>query len=563
MDLAFRRWCSPRVVLGCAVVACVGLVYFYPLTLRAPLLDPDEGLHASIAQEMVEHGDYLVPRFCGEPFRDKPIVYFLAEAASLRLFGMNEAAVRLPGVLFSLAGCLTTALLAWRLYDREVAAYALAAALTLVLPVMLTQSPAHDIALVPAINLLALCFWEQERATTRGGLWRWLIGGVFCVAMALLTKGLIGVAVFAVGIGLYAVATRSLTWRLAARSAFVLACGAVLASPWFLIMESASPGYLKYYFIERHLMGFLTEGETHGKAAWYYYVAPVLGGAMPWLLYSMATVWQLRQDDRRTRESRATILMAAWFVGGFLFLSTANSKLLTYSLPLFPPLAILAGVAFARFFRGTLAPLVRLAVAMSFRLACLFGIFGPVVTLMVFDYFLDAPSPLSAYALAVTAGLVIGAAWLTFERGRHQMAMAVGMFWFPILFVALANGPFLLCAERHSQQSLAEAVAAMNPRPERIVMIGEETGSLMFYLPRDARTWYRAGRIQETDGRTLDRLAVLPGNWIVAIKDKELDRTSYADEVRRLAPGLVGNFRIVVPAKVDLAKFPNSESILR
>ena len=104
MDHASRR------LLLLAIVACVAMIYLYPLTLPTPLLDPDEGLHASIAQEMVERGDYVIPRFCGEPFRDKPIVYFVAEAASLRLFGMNEAAVRLPGMLFSLLGCVTTGL---------------------------------------------------------------------------------------------------------------------------------------------------------------------------------------------------------------------------------------------------------------------------------------------------------------------------------------------------------------------------------------------------------------------------------------------------------------------
>src|SRR3972149_6584955 len=122
MDSAARR------LLLLAIVACVTLVYLYPLTLPTPLLDPDEGLHASIAQEMVEHGDYLVPRHSGEPFRDKPIVYFAAQAESLRLFGMSEAAVRLPGVLFSLLGCVTTGLLAWRLFDKEVAGDGFAAA---------------------------------------------------------------------------------------------------------------------------------------------------------------------------------------------------------------------------------------------------------------------------------------------------------------------------------------------------------------------------------------------------------------------------------------------------
>src|SRR6267142_5025111 len=108
-----------RSLLLVAIVACVVGIYVYPLALRTPLMDPDEGIHATIAQEMVERGDYVIPRYLGVPFRDKPILYSAAQAVSLRIFGMNEAAVRLPGVLFALLGCATTTLLARRMFDAE------------------------------------------------------------------------------------------------------------------------------------------------------------------------------------------------------------------------------------------------------------------------------------------------------------------------------------------------------------------------------------------------------------------------------------------------------------
>ena len=54
-----------------------------PLAANAPLFDPDEGLHAAIAQEMVLSGDYVTPTFLGEPFLDKPILFFWSEALSL------------------------------------------------------------------------------------------------------------------------------------------------------------------------------------------------------------------------------------------------------------------------------------------------------------------------------------------------------------------------------------------------------------------------------------------------------------------------------------------------
>src|SRR5213592_1294526 len=82
-----------------------------PLAANAPLFDPDEGLHAAIAQEMVLRGDYVTPAFLGEPFLDKPILFFWAEAASLRVFGPREAAVRLPPLLFGVLGMIGVAAL--------------------------------------------------------------------------------------------------------------------------------------------------------------------------------------------------------------------------------------------------------------------------------------------------------------------------------------------------------------------------------------------------------------------------------------------------------------------
>src|SRR4051794_23887310 len=175
-----------RSLLLVAIVACVIGIYMYPLALPTPLMDPDEGIHATIAQEMVERGDYLIPRFLGVPFRDKPVLYSAAQAVSLRIFGMNEAAVRLPGVLFALLGCTTTALLAWRMFGTESVLYVTLASLTLVMPAVLTQSPAHDVALVPFINLFILSFWEQESANNARRRWIWVSVMSASVALALL-----------------------------------------------------------------------------------------------------------------------------------------------------------------------------------------------------------------------------------------------------------------------------------------------------------------------------------------------------------------------------------------
>jgi 4-amino-4-deoxy-L-arabinose transferase-like glycosyltransferase len=534
-----------RRLLLVAIIASIVLIYIYPLTLPTPLMDPDEGLHATIAQEMVERGDYLVPRISGEPFRDKPFLYFAAQAASLRMFGMNEAAIRLPGFLFALLGCATTALLARRLFDAETALYAALAALTLVLPVALAQSAAHDIALVPWINLLVLCYWEQENATTASQRWRWVAGGAVCVALALLTKGLIGIAVVTSGIAIYAVVTRSLSWSLLGRCMVVLLAGGALASPWFLRMEHVSPGYSYYYFVQRHFLGFVTEGQEHGDVPWHYYIGPVLGGAMPWLAYAAAAVWQLKYDATRKSFSRPTLLLLCWFLGGFLFLSVAGSKLLTYSLPLFPPIAVLAGLAFRRFFHRELAPIIRRTFIASFRISSFFGMIAPVAALLFLHYFLEAPSPPAAYAVALLASALMGVAFVLFERDRSRTSFAIGMLWFPVSFVCVMAWPMQHLAEVNSQRSLEREVSSAEHLPQQLLLVGERVGSFMFYLSPAQRKWFQAGRVREAEPHELLGLIPTPPGTTIAVSKKVVRYSKRSQAILELNPPLAGKFYVI------------------
>jgi 4-amino-4-deoxy-L-arabinose transferase-like glycosyltransferase len=541
------------------VIVCAVAIYVYPLALRTPLLDPDEGVHARIAQEMVERGDYVVPHFGGQPFRDKPFLYSAAQALSLRVFGMNEAAVRLPGCLFALLGSVTAVLLARRMFDAEAALYTALASLTLVLPAILAQAPAHDIALVPWISLIVLSFWEQEQCGDARKRWRWVAAMSVFIALAFLTKGIIGVAVVASGLGLYAIVSRTLSRSLVVRCSIALIAGGLLASPWYLAMEHASPGYLYYYFIDRHVLGFLTEGQDHGAAPWYYYVGPVIGGAMPSLLFATAAVLQTRLDSAK-QGNRATLLLACWFIGGFLFLSVAGSKLVTYSLPLFAPIAVLAGVGFHRFFHAELSPIIRRLFVNTFRFASIAGVVSPVVVLLTLHKIFGASAPVPAYCVALLASIAMAIGLLLFERQHGRAALAIGTLWFPILFVCLMTWPVQTFAEVNSQRSFAAMLNASDKMPQQVVLYGQRVGSVLFYLSPENQKWCEAGRIREALVDELPALVPPPEDTIFAITNKELKRNKMVNEFRQFKPRVVGPFKVITgePENIHVATKPSS-----
>src|SRR5436190_10862099 len=82
-----KRWRIGLVTAAAAV--CVSVTVFVRLG-HPPLYTPDEGRNAEIAREMKENGAWLVPRYDGLAYLDKPSVFFKLVAISLALVGDNE-----------------------------------------------------------------------------------------------------------------------------------------------------------------------------------------------------------------------------------------------------------------------------------------------------------------------------------------------------------------------------------------------------------------------------------------------------------------------------------------
>ena len=331
---------------------------------------------------MVARGDFIVPRFLGSPFYDKPILFFWAQAASIAAFGSTTWAARLPGVLFALLGIWTTGWLAGVLLGRDsgFASTSLGASAirdstlaagcyaTMALPFMLAQAPVHDIALVPFVNLALGWLW---RARLKAGVLSLEpISAGIALGLSMLTKGLEGVAIVGVGYGLYLLLARALTPRLVLQGVVVLAIAVLVALPWYLAMNAREPAYLRYYFVDRHLLGFATDTQRHGERPWWYYAPLVLAGAIPWIVWPCGT--GLKGLSHKVANRSSLLLPWTWLLGTLVLLSLSGSKAITYLLPAMPSIAILAAASIAslRAWRT-----VAMATAMAYTVA-LFAI-GP------------------------------------------------------------------------------------------------------------------------------------------------------------------------------------------
>jgi 4-amino-4-deoxy-L-arabinose transferase-like glycosyltransferase len=548
-----RRLVAALAVLGAAL-------FLFPLVVRHPLIDPDEGLHAAIAQEMVERGDYVTPRFLGEPFGDKPVFFFWALAGSLRTFGFTESAARAPGLAFGLLGAITTGWLAGAMLGRRGGWLAGIFYATLALPIGLMQMPVHDLALVPFTNAALLALWRAARTPRTRGVLAWSLVAGACLGGAVLTKGLSGVAIVGLAHLTVLLIERRLRVVVVLGGILALATAVAIAAPWFLAMEDAHPGYLEYYLLERHVLGFTTETQRHGKSDWYYYAPVVLGGGLPWVLYAAFSLrrWRAPGADAESDRRFGDATRVAWslLVTGTLFLSLAKSKLLTYALPVFPAIALLGAVAWLAWAARRDPHPTRWFGRMPIVQAAIGALILPVALVFAPAKF---PVPHVGWLWLVAAAVAAG--WWIAARlvwRRLEVAATLGAVLMAATIVVAQAVLVPPVAAVTSAQDLAQAVNRWGRFPPELWMVEQRSGSLVFYLDPALRRELTAQRVLQLSSPQVPEQEPVPGTR-VAVTNADATRLEHYVPLDGLPYERAGHYRIYDGPRLLHADAPRND----
>ncbi|MBK5298163.1 MAG: glycosyltransferase family 39 protein [Vicinamibacteria bacterium] len=523
----------PRVALALLLAA-----YVLPLAVPVPLMEDDEGLHAAIALEMVERGDWTVPRLMGEPFLDKPILYFWMQAASLAALGPSEFAVRLPGTLMAVLAVAAIGWFACAMFGGTVGAWAAFGYATMLLPYAVSLAPLHDVAMVPLVTTAVAAFWHARHASSGGALAGWTLVAGVALGLSMLGKGLTGVGLVGIGTAAWVLWSRALSWKLVVAGTVALAIGAVIAWPWYAAMERAAPGYLHYFFMERHLEGMTEATQRHaGRPFWYY--LPILAvGAWPWLLFAARRVRQPLGDGER--------LLWCWFVANLVVLSLAGSKLATYLLPTLPAVATLAAVRLTRSLVTGEDARWREAVSKVSA-----GVTATLPLLAMLALVLGKWPPLPAWAILwasvplVVFGLTLRARG-RITSGPAQLALVTAA---TMVVAALVVRP--LVADRLTARNLAEYLNRSATLPSKVWVIDEGIGSLVFYLRQDLRRTLTTRQIEHVSRFSLKDVEG-PPDALVAVASDRIPGVARAIGLGPVTIPPEGTFLVVPIATLDL-----------
>lgn len=336
----------PRRVL--ILLAAVFLVVWFGNLDYRKLIRPDEGRYAEIAREMAASGDWITPRLNGIKYFEKPPLQYWAGATSFRLFGEDEWTARLWPALTGFFGVALVFFAGRRLFGP---AAGLCSAVVLASSagyVGIAHMNTLDMGLTffMTATLIAFLLARQPGADARTGR-NWMLVAWAAAALAVLSKGLVGVVLPAAVLALYMAIERdfALLRRLhwGAGGAIFLA----IAAPWFVLVQLANPEFASFFFVREHFDRFLTQ--VHRRVEPWWYFLPMLAiGMWPWLTVlppAMARAWRRADEAADFHPARFLLIWTAFI---FVFFSLSSSKLPSYILPIFPALALLAGATLAR-----------------------------------------------------------------------------------------------------------------------------------------------------------------------------------------------------------------------
>lgn len=296
-----------------------------------PLLDPDEPVYAETALEMIKSGDFLSPQIFGNYWYDKPPMYYWLVALSQMLFGVNEFAARFPAALMACGVAVMIYISASNLFNEKAGFWSALILTSCVQFFYMGKAAVTDTTLLFFMTGAILSFAHKKY---------WLM--YVCMALATVTKGPIGIVFPGCIIFLYLLVMGQLHEILRMHVIRGMLLFFMIASPWYYAMYTVHGMDFISTFLGFHNVTRFTTPEHASRVTFWYYFPVVILGLFPWTGLLLQSI-KASIDKSRIDDMRQLILFHIWWSFVFLFFTICQTKLVSYILPMFPPLAVIIG----------------------------------------------------------------------------------------------------------------------------------------------------------------------------------------------------------------------------
>jgi 4-amino-4-deoxy-L-arabinose transferase-like glycosyltransferase len=332
----------------------------YGGSLFSPGLQDDaDSTHAEASREMAVTQDYVTLKVNGNRYLEKAPLMYWAVSLGYRCFGVNEFAAHLPVALSMLLLVLLAMRWGRRAFGDRAAIYAglfvsSAAGCYLFTRILIPES------ILSFFIAASFYFFATALEDEDGDAWRWYVGYA-CMALSVLTKGLLAIVVVGLALSLYvAISGEWRRWR-----EFRLFSGTVLflviAAPWHILAGIRNPHFYWFYFVNEHFMRFLGKRipNDYNKQKSSLYWTLHLVWLFPWSLYLPVALrrpireWmarrkrgELKSPRALTFQSRTELLCLVWAGVTLIFFSFSTNQEY-YTFPAYFPILLLMAARLA------------------------------------------------------------------------------------------------------------------------------------------------------------------------------------------------------------------------
>lgn len=458
-----------------------------------PVLDRDEARFAQAVRQMVATGDYVDIRFHDGARHNKPAGIYWLQSIAVLIFG--EAGIWVHRLVSVLAAAGATVALIWAgtpLVGRRAAVWA-----GLILATIWMLQAEARIAKTDATLLLTivLAMGALARIWTDRAVSPWIVATFWtALAAGVLIKGPIILMPVGGAMVWLTIRERSPGWMSGLRPLFGLAWFVVLVAPWYLAIIIQTQGG----FLMDSLVGDLTDkvtttDEADGTPPGTYLVTFWLT-FWPWgLLAPLAVLWAWAR-----RHEAATAFLAGWIIPTWVAFELIPTKLLHYTLPTYPAIALICGAVLAGLadgsdrFRGWAAHIGAVLTGLAALGFAAAMVWAPM------EYG-NGIAPLAAGGAALAVALVLAAIVLIYRAraSRGAMVLAAGgavMAW--TLFAVTLPSLDRLWITPRIEAAMAQHACLNGP----VAMVGFQEPSTVFTFGRDTRLMDAATALEALEG---------------------------------------------------------------
>ena len=489
---------------------------------RFGLIGADEPRYAQVAREMLDRHDWITPTLGGQPWLEKPPLYYWQAMLAYSVLNVSDVAARVPSAIDA-----TLLVIAVYLFFRrfrpgaELDAALITASCAGIIGY--SRAASMDMALAATFSIAMLAWWAWRETDKRLYLTLFYV----FIALGMLAKGPVAPFLVLVMLMLFAAMTKE--WRRVLKTIWLpgifLFC--LIALPWYFAVQLRNPEFFREFILEHNLARFSSDLYHHRQPVWYYLPVTLLA-IVPWTVFVIAAVverirlwWKERNFPEPDLQLEFGVFTCLWLVVPVVFFSVSQSKLPGYILPAIPA----ATVLLADYLREHLERERDQTETVSKSLAVLHAIVAaaPIVPALLVSYLVTEhrllPGRPMLIALAIAFVLCVAIALTLVSRSQLRMLRFITLIPVVLAVAAVLKLGTTAIDQKLSVRPLAWELANLEAHRLPLVVYGvprEVEYGLAFYRNQKI-DHYEPGHIPK-----VEHLLVAPVTW----KDNVLKETT-------------------------------------